>query len=192
MCTQAPRLKYNHGSLNIRKTQHILMKKIILGLVAAAAVAAPLALSAGSASAATTDANGVVTVSKGEIMAQFPGMNEARLPEDRHGRRRVAHRLQRVHRHHDHRGGLLRRHTSSTTSAAPSSPARSTLTEIYNGSADKVTGWNLGAKGASVITEDNTYGTSPSGRFPNYATICAGSRLRDELRSRASCRATAT
>ncbi len=55
------------------------MKKIILGFVAAAAVAAPLALSAGSASAATTDVNGVVTISKGEIMAQFPNMNEAKF-----------------------------------------------------------------------------------------------------------------
>ena len=52
------------------------MKKFILASLAAAAVIAPIALSAGSASAATTDANGVVTVSKGEIMAQFPGMNE--------------------------------------------------------------------------------------------------------------------
>ena len=49
-----------------------------------------------------------------------------------------------------------------------------TLTEIYNGSADKVTGWNLGAKGASVITESNTYGTSSSRRFPDYDTICVG------------------
>ena len=52
------------------------MKKFILGLVAAAAIASPIAMAA-SANAATTDVNGVVNVSKGEIMAQFPGMNEA-------------------------------------------------------------------------------------------------------------------
>ncbi len=51
------------------------MRKRILGLVALAAIAAPIAF-ASSANAATTDANGVVTVSKAEIMAQFPSMNE--------------------------------------------------------------------------------------------------------------------
>ena len=64
--------------------------------------------------------------------------------------------------------GTVQPHFRSTIITSPI-----TLTEIYNGSADKVTGWNLGAKGASVITEANTYGTSSSGRFPNYATICA-------------------
>ena len=39
-----------------------------------------------------------------------------------------------------------------------------TFTEIYNGSADKVTGWTLTGKGASVFTENNTGGT----RFPSY------------------------
>ena len=43
--------------------------------LATAAIATPLA-AATAADAATTDANGVVTVAKGEIMAQFPGMNE--------------------------------------------------------------------------------------------------------------------
>ena len=51
------------------------MRKILLGVVAAAAIATPL-VAATAANAATTDVNGVVTVSKGEIMAQFPGMNE--------------------------------------------------------------------------------------------------------------------
>ena len=64
--------------------------------------------------------------------------------------------------------GTVQPHFRSTIITSPI-----TLTEIYNGSADKVTGWTLGAKGASVITEANTYGTSSSGRFPNYATICA-------------------
>ena len=47
------------------------MRKIILGLVAATAIVGPIAF-ATSANAATTDANGVVTVAKAEIMAQFP------------------------------------------------------------------------------------------------------------------------
>ena len=50
----------------------------IRSIITIAAVAATaLIATAGAASAATTDVNGVVTVSKGEIMAQFPGMNEA-------------------------------------------------------------------------------------------------------------------
>jgi hypothetical protein len=65
--------------------------------------------------------------------------------------------------------GTIQNHFRSTHITSPIA-----LTEIYNGSADKVTGWNLGAKGASVVTESNTYGTASSGRFPNYATICEG------------------
>ena len=60
-----------------QKDTHTL-KKIILGLLAATAVAAPIAASAPSANAATTDANGVVTVAKAEVMAQFPNMNGRR------------------------------------------------------------------------------------------------------------------
>ena len=45
-------------------------------ITTAAVAATALIATAGAANAATTDANGVVTVSKGEIMAQFPGMNE--------------------------------------------------------------------------------------------------------------------
>ena len=52
------------------------MKKFILGGLAAAAVIAPIALTAGSASAATTDANGVVTVTKGDIQSAM-GWNNA-------------------------------------------------------------------------------------------------------------------
>ena len=148
------------------------MKKIILGLVAAAAVAAPIALSAGSASAATTDANGVVTVSKGEIMAQFPGMNEKAFQtiamadgQSLTGSNVFTATTTTGVGCSD---GTVQPHFRSTIITSPI-----TLTEIYNGSADKVTGWNLGAKGASVVTEANTYGTSSSGRFPNYATICA-------------------
>jgi hypothetical protein len=149
------------------------MKKFILASLAAAAVIAPIALSAGSASAATTDANGVVTVSKGEIMAQFPGMNEkafqtiAMAPgESLTGSNVFTATTTTGVGCSD---GTVQTHFRSTILTSPI-----TLTEIYNGSADKVIGWNLGAKGASVITEANTYGTSPSGRFPNYATICEG------------------
>ena len=38
-----------------------------------------------------------------------------------------------------------------------------TFTEIYNGSADKVTGWTM-TKGAQTFVENNTGGT----RFPSY------------------------
>ena len=50
------------------------MRKLIILAISLVALAAVIA--APFANAATTDANGVVTVSKGEIMAQFPGMNE--------------------------------------------------------------------------------------------------------------------
>jgi hypothetical protein len=148
------------------------MNRIIKTAAIAAIAAIGVIGTAGAASAATTDANGVVTVSKGEIMAQFPGMNEKAF--------------QKIAMADDQSltgsnvftattttgvgcsDGTVQPHFRSTIITSPI-----TLTEIYNGSADKVTGWNLGAKGASVITEANTYGTSSSGRFPNYATICA-------------------
>ena len=148
------------------------MRKIIIGLVAAAAIATPLAF-ASSANAATTDASGVVTVSKGEIMAQFPSMNEkafqmiAMAPgESLTGSNVFTATTTTGVGCSD---GTVQNHLRSTHITSPI-----TLTEVYNGSADKVTGWTLGSKGASVITETNTYGTASSGRFPDYNTICAG------------------
>ena len=54
---------------------HTSMNKIILGLVAATAVAAPLAMSA-PANAATANADGSVTVTKGDIQSAM-GWNNA-------------------------------------------------------------------------------------------------------------------
>jgi hypothetical protein len=142
------------------------MRKLIItavSLVALAAIAVPFA------NAATTDANGVVTVSKGEIMAQFPAMNESAFqsgPKVLTGSNVFTATTTTGVGCSD---GTIQNHFRSTHITSPI-----TLTEIYNGSADKVTGWNLGANGASVVTESNTYGPEPSGRFPNYATICAG------------------
>ena len=147
------------------------MRKVILGLAAAAAIAAPLTL-AGTANAATTDANGVVTVAKGEVMAQFPGMNEAAFQkvamapgESLTGSNVFTATTDTGVGCAD---GTVQHHERNTIITSPV-----TATEVYNASSSKVTGWTLGAKGASVITESNSYGTSPSGRFPNYATICA-------------------
>ena len=146
------------------------MRKLI---IIAAALVALFAVTATGALAATTDANGVVTVSKGEIMAQFPGMNEkafqtiAMAPgESLTGSNVFTATTTTGVGCSD---GTIQNHFRSTHITSPIA-----LTEIYNGSADKVTVLNLGAKGASVVTEANTYGTSSSGRFPNYATICAG------------------
>ena len=50
------------------------MRKLIIIAASLVAIAALIAIP--FAAAASTDAHGVVTVSKGEIMAQFPGMNE--------------------------------------------------------------------------------------------------------------------
>jgi len=52
------------------------MRKLVLGLVAATAVAAPIAMAASSANAATTDANGVVTVTKGDVQAAMGWNND--------------------------------------------------------------------------------------------------------------------
>jgi hypothetical protein len=143
------------------------MKKFILGGLAAAVIALG---SAGAANAATTDANGVVTVSKGEIMAQFPGMNEnafqkiAMAPgESLTGSNVFTATTTTTWRCSN---GDTHTHLRNTILTSPIA-----LTEVYNGSANKVTGWTLGAKGASVITEDNTGGT----RFPSYACPTGGS-----------------
>ncbi len=144
------------------------MKKYIVTIGALVALVVPTA-----AMAASTDANGVVTVSKGEIMAQFPGMNEKAfqtiaMPDGQSltGSNVFTATTTTGVGCSD---GTIQNHVRSTHITSPIA-----LTEIYNRSADKVTGWNLGAKGPSVITESNTYGTAASGRFPNYATICAG------------------
>src|SRR5262245_23949424 len=58
------------------------MKKIILGLVAAAAVAAPIALSAGSASASVAVTNGVGFVGKGDVQNALGYANDAAIQAD--------------------------------------------------------------------------------------------------------------
>ena len=148
------------------------MNRIIKTAAIAAIAAIGVIGTAGAASAATTDADGAVTVSKGEIMAQFPGMNEKAFQtiamadgQSLTGSNVFTATTTTGVGCSD---GTVQNHVRSTHITSPI-----TLTEIYNGSADKVTGWNLGAKGTSVVTEANTYGTSSSGRFPNYATICA-------------------
>ena len=145
------------------------MNRIIKTAAIAAIAAIGVIGTAGAASAATTDANGVVTVSKGEIMAQFPGMNEKAFQtiamadgQSLTGSNVFTATTTTGVGCSD---GTTQIHLRNTILTSPI-----TLTEIYNGSADKVTGWNLGAKGASVITESNTGGT----RFPDYNTICAG------------------
>ena len=135
-------------------------------------IASPIAMAA-SADAATTDANGVVTVAKAEIMAQFPNMNEKQFQtiamkagESLTGSNVFTATTTTGVGCSD---GTVQTHLRNTILTSPIA-----LTEVYNGSADKVTGWTLGSKGASVITETNTYGTASSGRFPDYNTICAG------------------
>jgi hypothetical protein len=147
------------------------MRKLII--IAASLAALAMLVIPAAAMAASTDANGVVTVSKGEIMAQFPGMNEKAFQtiamadgQSLTGSNVFTATTTTGVGCSD---GTIQNHFRSTHITSPIA-----LTEIYNGSADKVTGWNLGAKGASVITESNTYGTASSGRFPDYATICAG------------------
>jgi hypothetical protein len=135
------------------------MRKIVLGLVAATAVAAPIAMAASSANAATTDVNGVVTVTKGEIMAQFPGMNEAAFqngPKVLTGSDVSTFTTETVWGCTD---GSLQHHFRNTIRTT-----QINFAPITNANASKVTGWTM-TKGASTFTENNTDGT----RFPNFA-----------------------
>ena len=81
----------------------------IRNIITVAAVAATaLIATAAAASAATTDVNGVVTVSKGEIMAQFPGMNENAFQKIAMAPGQSLTGSD-VHHHHDRdRGGTVR------------------------------------------------------------------------------------
>ena len=58
--------------------------------------------------------------------------------------------------------GSVQHHYRNTILTSPIN-----ATPIFNGSANKVTGWTLTGKGASVITENNTGGT----RFPNCSPL---------------------
>jgi len=133
------------------------MRKLPLGPVATAAIASPIAL-ATSANAATTDANGVVTVSKGEIMAQFPGRNESAFqtgPKVLTGSDVSAFTTETVWGCTD---GSLQHHYRRTIRTTPIN-----FTPIFDANASKVTGWNM-TTGASTFTENNTGGT----RFPTF------------------------
>ena len=61
--------------------------------------------------------------------------------------------------------GTIQNHFRNTNITSPI-----TLTEIYNGSADKVTGWNMVPRARASSPSP----TRTARRFPNYATICAG------------------
>ena len=137
------------------------MRKFIIlaiSLVALAAIVIPLA------TAASTDANGVVTVSKGEIMAQFPGMNESAFqngPKVLTGSNVFTATTTTGTGCSD---GTIQYHYRNTILTSPINFA-----PIVNAANGKTTSWTM-TKGASVISENNTGGT----RFPSYATICEG------------------
>jgi hypothetical protein len=142
------------------------VKKYIVAIAALVALAALIAIP--FANAATTDANGVVTVSKGEIMAQFPDMNESAFqngPKVLTGSNVFTATTTTGTGCSD---GTIQYHERNTVITKPINFA-----PIVNAANGKTTGWTM-TKGASVLSENNTYGTSPSGRFPNYATICEG------------------
>jgi len=142
------------------------MRKTLSVLALAAASTIAVLAGTGSANAATTDANGVVTVAKGEVMAQFPGMNENAFqsgPKVLTGSNVFTATTTTGVGCSD---GTVQTHFRSTHITKPLNFA-----PIVNQNG-KTTGWTM-TKGASVITESNTYGTASSGRFPNYATICA-------------------
>jgi hypothetical protein len=142
------------------------MRKILLGLVATAAIASPIAL-ASSADAATTDGNGVVTVAKAEVMQPL-GLNEAAFqngPKVLTGSNVFTATTTTGVGCKD---GTVQYHERNTILTSPIDFA-----PIINAANRKTTGWTM-TQGASVITESNSYGTEASGRFPDYATICTG------------------
>ena len=153
------------------------MKKFILASLAAAAVIAPHRPHRWLGQRRHHGRQRRRHRQQGRDHGPVPRHEREGVPEDRHGSGRVAHRLQRVHRHHDHHlgcsNGDTHHHYRNTILTSPIA-----LTEVYNGSADKVTDWTLGAKGASVISEDNTGGT----RFPNWNTDLPTGRLLGLLR----------
>ena len=138
------------------------MRKLIILAISLVALAA--AIAAPFANAATTDANGVVTVSKGEIMAQFPGMNETAFqtgPKNLVGSNVFTATTDTGVGCSD---GTTKHHYRYTIRTTPIN-----FTPIVNQANGKTTGWTM-TKGASTFTENNTGGS----RFPNYATICEG------------------
>lgn len=138
------------------------MRKFIILAISLVALAAVIAVP--FANAASTDANGVITVSKGEIMAQFPGMNEAAFQS---GSKNLVG--SNVFTATTDTGvgcsdGTTQHHYRNTIRTTPID-----FTPIVNQANGKITGWTM-TKRASAFTEDNTGGS----RFPNYATICQG------------------
>jgi hypothetical protein len=136
--------------------------KYIVAIAALVALAALIAIP--FANAATTDANGVITVSKGEIMAQFPGMNETAFqigPKNLVGSNVFTATTDTGVGCSD---GTTQHHYRNTIITTPIN-----FTPIVNHSNGKTTGWTM-TKGAQTVGEDNTGGS----RFPNYATICEG------------------
>ena len=138
------------------------MRKFVISAISLVALAAVIAVP--FANAASTDVNGVVTVSKGEIMAQFPGMNESAFqngPKVLTGSNVFTATTTTGTGCSD---GTIQYHYRNTIITKPINFA-----PIVNAASGKTTSWTM-TKGASVISEDNTGGT----RFPNYATICEG------------------
>ncbi len=139
------------------------MKKFILVGLAAAAVIAPVAMTASSASAATYDAAGVGTVAKGDVMTPL-GLNESAF-QGIVKANPAAFTFKDVFTATTDTtwgcsDGSIQHHYRNTILTSPIN-----ATNIVNGSANKVTGWTLTGKGTSVITENNTGGT----RFPTFA-----------------------
>jgi hypothetical protein len=133
------------------------MKKYIVAIAALVALAIPTA-----AMAATYDANGVGTVAKGDVMTAL-GLNESAFQG-------IVKANMRAFTFKDVftattdttwgcSDGSVQHHYRNTIITKPIDAL-----PIFNGSANKVTGWTLTGKGASVITESNTDGT----RFPTF------------------------
>ena len=141
------------------------MKKFILVGLAAAAVIAPVAMTASSANAATYDAAGVGTVAKGDVMTPL-GLNESAF-QGIVKANPAAFTFKDVFTATTDTtwgcsDGSIQHHYRNTILTSPIN-----ATTIFNGSANKVTGWNLTGKGTSVITENNTGGTRfPTDRLP--------------------------
>ena len=136
------------------------MRKIILGLVATAAIAAPLALPA-SANAATVDTAGIGTVAKGDVQTAL-GWNDAKMQRNVDTVAftvKTSTQYDYVYTCSD--GTVVHDYATFGQTTQPV-----TDTNINNTSAHKVTGWNLtGLTGTTTpaFSYDSVNGTQCAG-----------------------------
>jgi hypothetical protein len=149
------------------------MKKIILGLVAAATVAAPIALTAGSASALVNVTDGVGFVGKGDVQNALGYANDAAIQTAvKNGKIKFIGGGYTLTTDKDTSwtcsdGSTQHHHFYTTTVAVGTVNAVARV----NGQGKFTNGWDI--NGTTTGTPTTTSDSSDGNRFPSYA--CPGS-----------------